>query len=161
MYTVDITGYCKLYTDSIYVNNYNIPSFNSEVENHSLCIENMYYEYVIPDYNAYKWTLNSQPYTLPIVRIVDTGQYQLIATEMICNTSDTINLYFDAEFCEKCVQVPNAFSPNNDGLNDQLRIFTYCAFSKFEFKFLIDLDRLSLQQWIQMKNGMEHLMVNH
>lgn len=134
LYTIHISGYCKDYKDSITLSHFSIPSFVNDTINQSLCIENIYFQFPVPNLNQFKWTLNNTFFDQKIITITDTGQYQLIATEPNCNNKDTINIYVTAEFCEKCIQVPNAFSPNNDGLNDYLKPFIYCNFNKFEIQ---------------------------
>ncbi len=48
-----------------------------------------------------------------------TGKYWVNVETGNCSTSDTINL----NFCEPLIYVPNAFTPNEDNVNDSFRVY--------------------------------------
>lgn len=52
----------------------------------------------------------------PTLTIQDTGTYWVIVSDPPCSASDTIHI--TSEWCDCQLMLPNAFSPNNDGLND-------------------------------------------
>ena len=68
----------------------------------------------LPQFNEYLWSTGS---TDNAIKINKPGTYWLnVKDENSCTGSDTINIVL--KDCEVRFFVPNAFSPNNDGLND-------------------------------------------
>lgn len=61
-----------------------------------------------------------------------SGEVWVTATNICGSVSDTIIINF--EDCDCRPFVPSAFSPNRDGLNDQLKVHLSCPISSFEFK---------------------------
>lgn len=67
---------------------------------------------VLPGSSA-QWSTGSNTST---ITIQDTGQYWVIVSDPPCMSSDTI--YISTDWCDCRIMMANAFSPNNDGLND-------------------------------------------
>ncbi len=59
-----------------------------------------------------------------------SGKYQLTVTDGCTKYEDEVLLEFDN--CINCILIPSAFSPNQDGMNDQYRAFTRCGLKEYE-----------------------------
>jgi len=55
----------------------------------------------------------------PVITVADTGTYWVEVNLPPCTGSDTIRISF--EKCDCLAEIPTAFTPNNDGLNDVFR----------------------------------------
>jgi len=57
----------------------------------------------------------------PTIVVANEGIYSLTVTDMIgCSFTDSIEV---VELCETEIYIPDGFTPNDDGLNDDLQIF--------------------------------------
>lgn len=66
------------------------------------------------------------------ITVNEPGQYSLDVTNYCGIASDTALINFTN--CHMCLWLPNAFSPNSDGLNDNLALEVHCPFKKFRFR---------------------------
>ena len=71
----------------------------------------------LPNTSAYQWNTGE---TSESIKVNKTGTYQVIANHRCGILRDTISLTFFGKECEWFL--PNAFSPNNDGINDVFEI---------------------------------------
>lgn len=66
-----------------------------------------------------------------LTRVISTpGTYQ--ARSRSCTDPVVIDYTLEKEACQCQVYVPTAFSPNDDGINDQLEVFSDCALDEVE-----------------------------
>lgn len=78
----------------------------------------------------YQWQDGSDQ---PEMTISAAGNYSLIATNDCGIVSDQISVDFkDCAHCD--IYIPNIFSPNFDGVNDEFRAYSPCEFDYFSLK---------------------------
>lgn len=65
----------------------------------------------------------------PLLQPTASGTYQLLATDILSGCTDSAAVEVRVLTCDK-VFVPNAFSPNFDGVNDQLSVFAEGCFTR-------------------------------
>jgi gliding motility-associated-like protein len=68
--------------------------------------------------------------TSPLLRVVRPGTYSVEVTLRGCPFEDEITL----KPCKNCLYVPNAFSPNADGINDEFRAYPACEIFNYSLK---------------------------
>lgn len=78
----------------------------------------------------YAWNTGSQDCCIT----VDTsGLYALTLTNA-CDEKASDEILVTYSGCNNCIMAPNAFSPNNDGLNDRYEVLVNCVMRSFKFR---------------------------
>jgi gliding motility-associated-like protein len=106
-------------------------------------------------FNAYLWS-NGQ--TSPALTITTPGTYWLeVKDENDCKGKDSI--YVELKECMKGIYIPSAFSPNNDGKNDNFRPLLFGNIKQYNFKIfnrwgnLVFQSKELLKGWDGMQAG--------
>ncbi len=89
-------------------------------EDHTICMGK---EVVVdlhanaPEHTSVLWSTGA---TTPSITVSAYGTYHVTVAAYHCSFSDTVQVLRD-ERCDCIIEVPNAFTPNGDGLNDVFR----------------------------------------
>ncbi|MDX2045348.1 MAG: gliding motility-associated C-terminal domain-containing protein [Chitinophagaceae bacterium] len=69
-----------------------------------------------------------------VIKVVQPGSYNIVAYDTNgCRRPFVVNVRY--QDCDKCtIYMPNAFTPNNDGLNDILRGSANCSIDDYSFQ---------------------------
>ena len=87
---------------------------------------------------SYLWNDGSSE---PVKRVSTAGTYIVTASEGDCSNTDSITV--DIKECIRCYfYVPNAITPNADGLNDAFAVTTNCEPLKFDMRIYNRLGEL-------------------
>ena len=84
--------------------------------------------------DLYRWHYNDKLYVQWVLDLTTEGEHSLKVTDTVCNTESSGKITIRTRVCEDCIRMPNAFSPNNDGMNDLLRPYFYCDIQQYELR---------------------------
>ncbi|GJM32209.1 MAG: hypothetical protein DHS20C18_12100 [Saprospiraceae bacterium] len=108
-------------------------------------------------FDSYLW--NDQSSGLEI-NIQEAGLYWVEATIGNCTVRDSIRIFEDALICTCQIYLPNSFSPNDDGINDQWQPLGPCEMAEYSLRvfdrwggIVFQSDRLE-DGWNGQKNGL-------
>jgi gliding motility-associated-like protein len=106
--------------------------FNINLGLNTTICEGEIMEFNLPGYNNYLWSDGS---TLPNFKVSKAGDYFVsVQNNFGCSASDTINI---TPYCVDVVQFPNAFSPNNDDVDDIFLALTNSPLALINFSLKI------------------------
>lgn len=156
-YGLTVTNQCGNASDDIMVTLFNSPiaPFNNAVIDTCLGVaiqldaQNVGMSYV--------WSTND---TTQIITAPVAGAYQVTVTNGACVVTDKVTV--TQHSCSTCkMQIPTAFSPNGDKINDLFKPITTCSVNFYEFRIynrwgeLVFSTNDALQGWNGVYKGME------
>lgn len=128
-YIATISNNCGTVSDTIVINQSNLPTVN--LGNDTAVCDNIIVLEAPVELKSYQWSTGAQS---PSIEIKDAGTYWVKVTNLYgCTASDTIVVTSN---CHNDLWIPNAFSPNKDGINDVFMVRGNAATTTIE-KFII------------------------
>ena len=110
----------------------------------------------LPSSNQYLWWDNS---TSNLILISDSGEFWVQITDACKTYTDTFTVKL--KDCNCAIYIPNVFTPNNDGLNDNFYAVMQCELSEYEMFIFNRWGRVIFQStdqtevWDGRYNGVE------
>jgi gliding motility-associated-like protein len=127
IYWVDIFVNGCLKTDTFVVRNKN-SNFDLGTDT-TICASQEHLLEVSIDDALYSWNTGSVEQS---ILIQESGKYEVTVTDECGSWTDEIDI--STKNCNCYLYVPDAFSPNQDGLNDNFSPTSHCNFIEYEFK---------------------------
>lgn len=78
---------------------------------------------------VYRWNTGD---TTPYLVVRKEGIYSMTIAKDGCTVQDTVKI--TTEKCDRCIDIPNAFTPNGDGKNDLFKPIVSCRVASYSFK---------------------------
>ncbi|MEZ4826576.1 MAG: gliding motility-associated C-terminal domain-containing protein [Bacteroidia bacterium] len=122
IYSVRVTTYCGVWRDQITVNVLSPPEVN--LGNDTLLCEDRNPALLLNAYQPFSSYLWQDGSTKPIYEASLPGYYTVTVSNACGITSDEITINY--ELCDCYIHFPNAFSPNEDGINETFGAIMSC-----------------------------------
>lgn len=127
-YSVTVTNVCGIVSDTIRVTTLLPPSISIS-DQWYVCEEDTINPYVYYKGATYLWSNGDTANTTTLSK---EGSYWAMATNM-CG-SDSVEFNVDVKYCDCAIYIPNSFSPNGDGKNDEFGAYSECELEGFQLR---------------------------
>ncbi len=127
--TVEASQNGCMFTDTASIDYIDLPTF-AWTSDTFLCERQILNLSTYADNATYRW--EPMAVTDPSIAISDTGMHWIYVTNVCGTRADSVNVW--SKNCDCLTYVPNAFSPNLDGLNEGLRPHINCIVRELQFR---------------------------